>query len=321
MGMTPVVVPYAMDAYLGMLEGGAEESAFLEVRRRTSSGMMATEFHSVGDHESVSVSVLQHARRTDVYVGCAPRARRAGTKDAIDQVWTLWAECDGAGSVEALQHFTPAPALIIGSGSGVNCHAYWPLTEPLTPRAAESSNLRLAVAIGADVACFDASRILRPPGTWNHKHRPPTRVATVRLERDQRFAVGEVLRSVPEVNEERIEHRWRPQPQRTNSGDPLLQIDPSFYVADLTGRAPGRNRKVACPFHEDVRPSLHVFATPERGWCCFSCGRGGSIYDLAAAMWDIAPRGREFVRLRALLTERFRGELRLARQPHGLERA
>jgi hypothetical protein len=46
-----------------------------------------------------------------------------------------------------------------------------------------------------------------------------------------------------------------------------------------------------------------------------------TFYDLTAAMWDIAPRGREFIRLRALLTERFRGELRLARQPHGLERA
>src|SRR3954452_20802059 len=197
MGMSRVVVPYAMDAYLGILEGGADESEFLEVRRRTSSGAMATEFHPVHDHEGVSVSLLKHARRTDVFVGCAPRSRRAGTKDAIRQAWTLWAECDGAKSVEALQRFAPAPALIIGSGSGVNCHAYWPLTAPLAPPAAESANLRLAVALGADVACFDASRILRLPGTWNHKHRPPTRVATLRLEREQRFAAEDVLRGVP----------------------------------------------------------------------------------------------------------------------------
>src|SRR4051812_46233545 len=232
MDMSSVVVPYALDAYLGMLEGGADESEFLEVRRRTSSGAMATEFHPVHDHEGVSVSLLKHARRTDVYVGCAPRSRRAGTKDAIRQVWTLWAECDGARSVEALQRFTPAPALIIGSGSGVNCHAYWPLTEPLAPPAAESANLRLATALGADTACFDASRILRPPGTWNHKHRPPTRVATLRLDRGRRFEADEVLQDVPEVSQERIEHRWRAQPQRTQplSHDPLLRIEPSVYV-------------------------------------------------------------------------------------------
>src|SRR3954447_18359293 len=321
MDMSPVVVPYALDAYLGILAGGADESEFLEVRRRTSGGM-ANEFHPVDDHEAISVSLLTHARRTDVYVGCAPRTRRAGTKDAVRQVWTLWAECDGAGSVEALQRFNPAPALIIGSGSGVNCHAYWPLTQPLAPKAAESANLRLAVAIGADVACFDASRILRPPGTWNHKRQPPTRVATLRLERGRRFEAHAVLRNAPEVDQERIEHRWRPQPQRTQplSDDPLLRIDPSVYVADLLGRAPGRNHKVACPFHDDVRPSLHVFPTPERGWCCFSCGRGGSIYDLAAAMWGITPPGREFIQIRERLQDRFAAEMSHPRLTHGLER-
>lgn len=317
--MSPVV-PYAMDAYLQMLAGRAEESEFLEVRRRTSRGM-ATAFYPVADREAVSEAVLQHTRHTDVYVGCAPRSRRAGTKDAIQHVWTLWAECDGAGSVEALKRFTPRPALIIGSGSGVNCHAYWPLKTPLEPRVAESANLRLAVALGADVACFDASRILRPPGTWNHKHRPPTRVGTLLLERGRRFDVDRVLAAVPEVNQELIERRWRLQPQRLPFDDPLLNIEPAVYVRDLVGRAPGRNHKVACPFHEDARPSLHVFATPERGWCCFSCGRGGSIYDLASGLWGIQPRGRDFIELRHRLTERFRGELHVQRLPLGLERA
>ena len=42
------------------------------------------------------------------------------------------------------------------------------------PFEAEAANLRLAVAIGADLACFDASRILRPPHTWD----PPRRCAS-----------------------------------------------------------------------------------------------------------------------------------------------
>ena len=28
------------------------------------------------------------------------------------------------------------------------------------------------------------------------------------------------------------------------------------------------------PFHNDDRPSLHVYPTGDRGWCCFSCAGG-----------------------------------------------
>lgn len=315
------VVPVAMDAYLDMLAGRADESEFLEVRRRTPAGGMLSEFHPVEDHGAVSVTVLAHARETDVYVGCAPRTRRSGTKDSVGHVWTLWAECDGAASVEALRAFRPVPAMVIGSGSGVNCHAYWPLAEPLAPVDAERANLRIAVFLGADTACFDAARILRPPGTWNHKHRPPTRVATLHLEQGREFAAAEVLASVPAHVEARLEHRWKSKPARLDVADPLLGIDPLVYVTDLVGREAGRNRKVCCPFHEDLQPSLHVFQTPERGWFCFSCGRGGSIYDLAAELWSIHPRGRDFLRLREQLTERFAGELWQEPRRHGLERA
>jgi hypothetical protein len=317
--MALVVTPYALEAYLNLVAGRADTSEFIEVRRRTS-GAMTSAFFSVEEPERAGVYLLEHARRTDVYVGCAPRSRRAGTKDAVSRVWTLWAECDGAGSVEALKRFDPTPSFIIGSGSGVNCHAYWPLVEPLTPAAAEEANLRIATALGADLACFDASRILRPPGTWNHKHRPPTRVATLHLERDRRFDSASVLRHVPEISTERLERRWAPPPGRAWEDDPLLNVEPAVYVTELIGRRPGRNHKVACPFHEDQTPSLHVFPTPERGWCCFSCGRGGSIYDLAAAMWGTTTRGREFVELREHLQERFAAEVSRPRLSHVLER-
>jgi hypothetical protein len=318
--MALTVVPYAMDAYLAMLAGRADDDELLEVRRRSRTGM-ACEFFPVGERAELSRTVLQHARSTDVYVGCAPRSRRAGTKDAIRNVWTLWAECDGAGAVAAVQRFDPAPALIIGSGSGVNCHAYWPLREPLAPKAAEVANLRLAVAVGADVHCFDASRILRPPGTWNHKHQPPTRVTTIRLDKERRFDAEQVLANAPAIDREVVERRWRPEPTSRHRDDPLLRIEPAMYVRELLGRSPGCNHKVACPFHEDQRPSLHVFATPERGWCCFSCGRGGTIYDLAATLWGMTPRGREFIQLRSLLQERFAGEIDRGRQLFFLERS
>jgi hypothetical protein len=315
------VLPYAMDVYLRVLAGRANRTEFLEVRRRAVTGGMACDFFPVDDREAIGVCLARHARQTDVYVGCAPRCRRAGTKDAVRRVWTLWAECDGAGSVDALQRFDPAPALIIGSGTGVNCHAYWPLTEPLSAPDAEVANLRVAVAVGADLGCFDASRILRPPGTWNHKHRPPARVATLRMDEARAFTAADVVRHAPTIDREHVDRRWRPQEARRHRDDPLLRIEPAIYVTDLLGRAPGRDHKTVCPFHRDLRPSLHVFRTPERGWCCFSCGRGGSIYDLAAALWGMTPRGREFIQLRGLLLERFAAELDRRRHSFQLERS
>jgi hypothetical protein len=63
-------------------------------------------------------------------------------------------------------------------------------------------------------------------------------------------------------------------------------------------------------------PSLHVYAAPERGWCCYSCRRGGSIYDLAAELWGVGTRGREFLELRRRLLEAFAIEVgRLERSP------
>jgi hypothetical protein len=65
---------------------------------------------------------------------------------------------------------------LIASGTGSNCHIYWPLIEPAARDDVERANRRLAYALGADPAATDASRILRVPGTNSWKHEPPTAV-------------------------------------------------------------------------------------------------------------------------------------------------
>jgi CHC2 zinc finger len=203
---------------------------------------------------------------------------------------------------------------VVASGSGPNCHGYWPLEHPLAPREAEAANLRLIHVLAADPNCFDASRILRPPGTWNHKRQPPRPVSVLRLHPKLRFSAGEVLRAVPEVDDSVLRRRWDPPARRTTS-DPLLRIAPRIYVADLTGLRPGRDGKVQCPFHEEERPSLHAYPTGDRGWYCYSCRRGGTIYDLAAGVWGLQTRGHDFMRLRDRLLERYDHELHPPRHP------
>src|SRR5215216_4619813 len=104
-----------------------------------------------------------------VYVGCAPRVCRHGGRRAIERGFVLWADCDGEQAVAALDAFEPAPSIAIASGSGSNCHAYWPLRRPLGRDELEHANRRLAHALGADPASADAARILRVPGTLSHK--------------------------------------------------------------------------------------------------------------------------------------------------------
>lgn len=307
-----------LDVYLATLAGGAPDSAFLEIRYRVSITALAAEFIPAHDRTTLASAVRGRAARSDVYVGCAPRVRPSGTKRDITELWVLWAECDGLGAARAARSYEPAPSIVVASGSGPNLHAYWPLRSPLAPRDAEVANLRLAYALGADRVCFDAARILRPPGTWNHKHAPPQPVKALRMERGVAFEASDVIARAPAIEIERIERRWTDRGARDLRGDPLLRIPPALYVSELLGVPARAGRKVHCPFHDEQHPSLHVYPTAARGWSCFSCGRGGSIYDLAAGVWRLRTRGREFVELRHLLHERFARHL--PELDRGLER-
>jgi hypothetical protein len=116
--------------------------------------------------------------------------------------------------------------------------------------------------------------------------------------RSDRLRAQDVLASTP-----RIPGAAAPRPPATVtvSDDPLRRISPDEYVRALLGVGVPRNRKISCPFHEDHTPSLHVYETPEGGWYCYGCGRGTSIYDMAAGVYGLGTRGGDFVELRRRL--------------------
>jgi hypothetical protein len=292
--------------FLATLAGTAGPGELLELRYRLEDGQrMGQVFDRPDRLRGLATRAIALGRRTDVYVGGAPRTRRHGGRDAVDRAFVLWADCDGEDAVTALAGFGPAPAIVIASGSGSNCHAYWPLVEPLERDELERANRRLAYALGADPASADAARILRIPGTLSHKHDPPTKVEATRLDTDRRLDATDVTGSLPDPP--------APAPARPSivpvgprGDDPLLGIPPDVYVRRLLGIDVSRHRKVPCPFHEDRHASLHVYETAERGWYCFgACRRGGTIYDLAAPLYGCTVRGDDFVHLRAVLSRLF----------------
>jgi hypothetical protein len=95
------------------------------------------------------------------------------------------------------------------------------------------------------------------------------------------------------------EEDWTPD----RHADPLLDLQAVDYVPALTGERPEYGSRICCPLpdHDDHTFDFNIY---DDGWYCFGCNRGGGIYQLAAPLWGIEPRGRGFreihVRLRGL---------------------
>src|SRR4051794_34737202 len=124
----------ALHAYLALLAGGAPNKHFLELRFRVGAHQLVNQFFPAHEPDALIEAIRQRCPRTDVYVGCAPRTRRSGTKDAISQIWTLWAECDGEESARRLRRFRPPPAPGLASASGRDSHAHSAPGSPPPPR-------------------------------------------------------------------------------------------------------------------------------------------------------------------------------------------
>jgi hypothetical protein len=285
-------------AYLAALHAGDSGGRLVELRWRTPRGM-ARAFYPASAVADIAARAVRLGEVTDVYAGVVARWRPAGTlADVAGGARVAWADCDSPQSVAALAAFTPAPSLLVASGSPGHRHAYWLLDRPLTVAAIQVINRRLALALGADAACAEPARILRLPGTRNHKTCPPRPVVLEHLNAGARVSPGALTAGLPPAPAaphdcgRRIEQRTR---------DPLRAVSPEVYVPILTGQAVPAGRKVRCPLHDDRVPSLHVYPDADRGWFCFGCRRGGSIYDLAALLWGIPPRGHGFVVLRRRL--------------------
>lgn len=297
--------------YMDLIAGAEPAGGFLEVRhRRTDRGGMGQSFFPWPEERAPVTELIRRlGRETDVYLGVAPRRRRHGGRDSVNQVHVVWVDADSKEAVEALGHFTPAPSLVISSGWGK--HGYWALRWGASPEEAEQANRRLAYALGADMASTDAARILRPPGTFNFKGTEPRPVVLEHLAVEV-FEVGDVVGDLPDPPTPRRDPAPAP---RMDSDDPLLGVAPPVYVEALTRREVGRDGKAQCPFHaggEERTPSLHAYPTAEAGWTCFAGCGGGSIVDFGALLYGIEPRGRGYHEIRRRLEADLLPALRMA---------
>lgn len=121
--------------------------------------------------------------RWDTYFGVLPRLRQSGrAEDVVDVSRVLWSDFDAKhfGSKAEARHrinaITPAPHLAVDSGGGY--HVYWLLDKEVPWASAHAVMKGIETSFGAD-HCSDKPRVLRVPGTLNHKYSPPAEVKVV----------------------------------------------------------------------------------------------------------------------------------------------
>ena len=168
-----------------------DPNSLVEVRAYFVNGKMDREFYDDLDRLERDAEIL--CLVADVYVGVTTRrGHTSGKKNNLAWANAYFGELDaGPGKpyasadeiMTALDAFTPAPSMRVLSGAGV--HAYWlldtpiPLQTPLHLTEYEQVTRGLQQRLQADKGTWDASRILRLPGTYWHKKQPPRKVELV----------------------------------------------------------------------------------------------------------------------------------------------
>ena len=112
----------------------------------------------------------------DVYYGvCTRKDDSSGKETNLRDMPGLWLDFDfkefAAGEIEVmdiLDVFKYPPGLLVHSGGGI--HPYWKFERSVPPTLKMKGQLKgLCRHLGADPAATDLSRIMRLPGTMNHK--------------------------------------------------------------------------------------------------------------------------------------------------------
>jgi len=136
-------------------------------------------------------------KKHEVYVGVLLRWREGGTAlDTVEYTNTLWADVDAKShggdkrkALDVILDFPVPPSAIVDSGHGY--HVYWRLTDHIIFEDAHLIMKGIAKRIGGD-AVYDRARILRIPGTHNHKDIVNVPVRLIRFDTTLSYPVSDL---------------------------------------------------------------------------------------------------------------------------------
>lgn len=181
-------------------------------------GAIAQEFYQPSELNALIGSAWDwDAKGWDAYMGVLPRLRQGGkAEDCTPKTSVLWADVDSKAldgtkmaALLALGRSPITPSIVVDSGNGI--HSYWLLRDPVPFSMASEAMRGLAATIGGDHT-YDAPRVLRLPGTRNHKSNPPKPVRLLHFEPSRRHWFSDFSDYLPEPVERPIrEHTSGPR--------------------------------------------------------------------------------------------------------------
>lgn len=114
------------------------------------------------------LEVIEHTTGNNVFFGPAPHRTADGKKTSVLGAAVAWVDADDP---ENDRLPLLPPSITVASGGPGKHHYYWLMTRFTEPDMLERINKALAAHIGGDHT-WDATRILRVPGTMNTKYEP-----------------------------------------------------------------------------------------------------------------------------------------------------
>jgi len=141
--------------------------------------------------------VTKNTSTREVYYGPAMYSKPQAKKENILGTYVIWAEFDG--TVPESYSPIPIPTLRVQSSNPGHEHVYWRLDYfEVDVSLIEKANKSLTYALGADTSGWDATQILRPVTSLNHK-RSGVRVS--QLTKTHTSISVEFFAGLPETNE------------------------------------------------------------------------------------------------------------------------
>lgn len=154
--------------FFELMYAGEEGYAYSPTKDPQSDAFNQEFFHWPTERQALVAHVLHSSTTHEVYYSPSLFKSASGEKEEFKGSNYVWCEFDG--NAQGTLPDLPPPSIKVQSSLGGNQHWYWKLDHFETDIAVlEDINQRIAYSANADLACWNANRVLRPPGTTHHE--------------------------------------------------------------------------------------------------------------------------------------------------------
>jgi hypothetical protein len=190
--------------FFHLIYGDFEGYAYLAFKRANPKGKPSWRqewFEWPSEQSALLERIKDQADKVDVYFGPALYMDKSSQKKDVKGSTVIWAELDGH-IPETLGDIPEPTVRVRSSNSEGHEHWYWKLDTVLQVPELERVNRLLAIALEADISGWDATQVLRPPTTHNHKRDSPVELLyfSAAIHSLQNFAGLPEAPNLPEIS-------------------------------------------------------------------------------------------------------------------------